>query len=181
MIPPMVGLLTWPAYGTWFATRRRGWIDRDRRAADAAVPEPVRRGRDEPKWPAVRLDEAQRDLVIRDLGRIAALRNFTLHMVAAAVDHVHVVLSIDTHRDVPRLVQLIKGSLSRTLSAAAGDEAAVSRRGAALPHHKWWSRQYSFFPIDRRNLEAVSAALADHTSGDATVWRSAGWPDAAGL
>ncbi len=178
----MISLLTWPTYGTWFATSRRGWIDRDGVPDAGIVPEPTRHARAEPVWAVACLDTAQRELVIRDLGRIASLRNFELHMAAVAADHVHVLLSVEPPCDVPRLVQLIKGSLSRTLTAAAGDTPATSRRGSPLPHHKWWSRQYSLFTIDnRRNLDDVTAVLADHASGDATVWRAVGWPDAARL
>ena len=174
----MYGVLTWPAYGTWFATRRRGWVDRDGGGDPCTVPEPDRHARVERSWPTVRLDAARRDLVIRDLGRIASLRDFEVHMVVAAADHVHVLLSIDDQRDVPRLVQLVKGSLSRTLTAAAGDEPARSRQGEPLRHHKWWSRQYSFIPVEgRENLDRVTAALADHDAGDTTVWRMIGGMD----
>ena len=88
----MLGLLTWPAYGTWFARADRGWIDRDGGEAEA-VPEPTRshaQGRQRLVWPPVRLDERQQTVVIGDLARIASLRSFELLMVAAAPDHVHV-------------------------------------------------------------------------------------------
>ncbi len=177
----MAGLLTWPTYGTWFASRRRGWIDRDRDVAPAAVPEPARHAGDDRRnrpWPAARLDGPQRELVVRDLGRLAALRGFALHMVVAAADHVHVLLTPQPDCVIERLVQLVKGSLSRTLTIAAGDEPITAPGGRPLAHHKWWSRQYSFLPItDREILDRVIESLADHETGGATVWRAPGWPD----
>jgi REP element-mobilizing transposase RayT len=177
----MLGLLTWPAYGTWFARPDRGWIDRDGDEAEALA-EPTRRhddGRQRLVWPPVRLDERQQTVVIQDLARIASLRHFDLHMVAAAPDHVHVLLSCEPDRDVPRLVQLIKGALSRALTVAAGDEPARSTRGQALIHHKWWTRQYSFRWIeDRPTLERAVRALRAHAGGHATVWEAT--PPAAG-
>jgi REP element-mobilizing transposase RayT len=165
----MVGLLTWPAYGTWFARPDRGWIDRDGDGAET-LPEPTRshaRSRQRLKWPPVMLNVRQQAVVIGDLIRVAGLRNFDLLAAAAAPDHVHALLDCAPDRDVPRLVQLIKGATSRALTVDAGDEPACSTRGTALVHHKWWTRQYSFRWIDdpaarRRVLEA----LWTH----ATVW-----------
>ena len=54
----MVGLLTWPAYGTWFARPDRGWIDREGGEA-GTVPEPMRshtRARQQLKWPPIDLN-----------------------------------------------------------------------------------------------------------------------------
>ena len=181
----MIGLLTWPAYGSWFASRRRGWIDRDQHAVGGAVPDPVRDGPTDHRhrpWPPVLLDAAQRHLVIRDLGRIAALRGFELHMAVAAADHVHVLLTPQPECAVERLVQLIKGSLSRTLTLATGDETATSDDGTVLPHHKWWTRQYSYRSVTQgRNLLRVIESLADHDARGATVWKAAGWTGASRL
>ncbi len=181
----MIGLLTWPAYGSWFASRRRGWIDRDQHAVGGAVPEPVPHRhtdhRDRP-WPPVLLDAAQRHLVIRDLGRLAALRGFELYMAVAAADHVHVLLAPQPDGAVERLVQLIKGSLSRTLTLATGDLTATSDDGTVLPHHKWWARQYSYRSVTQgRNLLRVVERLADHDARGATVWKAAGWTGASRL
>jgi REP element-mobilizing transposase RayT len=166
----MLGLLTWPVYGTWFECPYRGWIDRDVISV-RSVPEPTRRGAGGAlKWPAASLDRRQRDLIVRDLARLAGLRGFELHMVAAAPSHVHVLLSCDD-RDVPRLVQLIKGSLARTLTVAAGDTPAFSTRDEALPHHKWWTRQYSFLRInDDETRQRVTAQLRAHEATGARVW-----------
>ena len=57
----MVGLLTWPAYGSWFPCIRRGWIDQDPDGELQTLPEPTRSSIDRKerlKWPPVRLDEA---------------------------------------------------------------------------------------------------------------------------
>ena len=120
--------------------------------------------------------------MIRDLGRIAALRGFDLHMAVAAADHVHILLAPPPNRAVERLVQLIKGSLSRTLTLATGEETATSRTGTVLPHHKWWTRQYSYRSVtDGRNLLRVIESLADHDARGATVWKAAGWTGTARL
>lgn len=173
----MLGLLTWPCYGTWLTPPARGWIDRG--AAAPPVAEPGRAaGRGERlTWPPVRLDGAQRAVVIRDLRRVAGFRSFELHAVAVAADHVHALLSIEPGRDVPRLVQLVKGAASRALTVAAGDGAPRGDPGAALPHHKWWSRQYSFAAVeDRRALEAVLGVFEAHEAAGAAVWRAPGSP-----
>ena len=166
----MLGLLTWPVYGTWFERSPRGWVDRDVMTV-GSVPEPARRAASGVlKWPAASLDRRQRDLIVRDLARLAGLRGFHLHMVATAPSHVHVLLSCDDP-DVPRLVQLIKGSLARTLTVAAGDRAASSTRGEALPHHKWWTRQYSFLRInDDETRQRITAQLRAHEATGARVW-----------
>jgi len=173
----MVGLLTWPAYGTWFARPNRGWIDREGNEPEV-LPEPTRshaRGRQRLVWPPVTLDERRQAVVIRDLARIASLRHFELHMIAAAPDHVHVLLSCEPDRDVPRMVQLIKGALSRALTVAAGDETAKSTRGGDLVHHKWWTRQYSFRWIeDGPTLQRVVQALRAHADENTTVWEAPG-------
>lgn len=176
----MIGLLTWTAYGTWFGGRGRGWIDRG--AAFGGVPEPARRGETAP-WAPVRLDAGQREVVGTDLLRIASLRGFTALMIAVAEDHVHVLLAAAPDRDVPRLVQLVKGATARALSVAAGDLPARAPGGAALAHHKWWARQFSFVRIpDRAALDGVAETLAAHKARGAWCHRAAGrWPDPRGL
>ncbi len=167
----MVGLLTWPTYGTWFPGRGRGRIDPQPDQPVRGVPEPVpidaaRQPRDAP-WPPVRLDDHQRRAVAKDLTRIAELRDFKLHLVVVAEDHVHVLLSGEPQGDIPRLVQLIKGALSRKLTVVAGDTPPRSSSGRALPHHKWWTRQYAFLTIDNRaTLDHIWPELLAHTQQD---------------
>ncbi len=165
----MLALLTWPAYGTWFAHPARGRVDD---TARPVVPEPARRGVPAHlKWPPVRLEGDAHAVIVQDLQRIAALRGFELHAVVVAADHVHVLLDVARTVKVERLVQLIKGALSRALTVAAGDAPAASTRGGRLPHHKWWTRQYSFVPIDSAEEAAriVTELRARHPAG-ATVW-----------
>jgi REP element-mobilizing transposase RayT len=176
----MIGLLTWPAYGTWLAGPARGWVDPGSVQKDAALPEPdeasSERRRRSLKWPAVRLDAARRRVIIDDLPRIAALRRFRPLIAVAAVDHVHLLLAVDEGRDIPRLVQLIKGALSRALTVAAGDRPAISTAGRGLLHHKWWTRQYSFRLVeDDQVVEAMGVVLTEHAAVGATV--RADWPD----
>ncbi|MEE9212815.1 MAG: transposase [Phycisphaeraceae bacterium] len=122
------------------------------------------------KWLTVRLNDVQRRLIVDDLSRIASLRRFELHVVVAAEDHVHVLLSCQPGRDIPRLVQLIKGSLSRALSVAAGDNPAISAQGEVLGHHKWWVRQYSFLNVgDRASLDRIIQQLMDHQTDPTTL------------
>ena len=156
----MIGLLTWPTYGTWFAGRGRGWVDATARGPLRRLPEPRRRGRpSRQRWPTVGLDADQRAVVIEDLKRVAALREFELLLAVAAEDHVHVLLGCAADRDIHRLVQLVKGSLSRTLSVAG----RAPQPPPSLPHMKWWSRQYSFRTIaDRASLECALADLEAH-------------------
>ena len=170
----MVGLLTWPTYGTWFPGQGRGRIDLEPDQPVRSVPEPVpidaaRRPRDA-AWPPVRLDDHQRRAVAKDLMRIAELREFKLHLVVVAEDHVHVLLSGEPQDDIPRLVQLIKGALSRKLTVVAGDTPPRSSSGRALPHHKWWARQYSFLNVgDRASLDRILEELMDHQTDPAAL------------
>jgi REP element-mobilizing transposase RayT len=172
----MVGLLTWPAYGSWFPRIRRGWVDQGHDRDLESLPEPTRRsidGEERLKWPPVELDGSRQAVVIRDLVRVAALRGFELLMVAAAPDHVHVLLSCAPDRDIHRLVQLVKGTTSRALTVAAGDEPATSTRGRTLVHHKWWTRQYSFRWIeDEPSRDRVIQALRAHADENTTVWEA---------
>ena len=167
----MVGLLTWPTYGTWFPGQGRGRIDLEPDQPVRSVPEPVpldaaRQPRDAP-WPPVRLDDHQRRAVAKDLMRIAELREFKLHLVVVAEDHVHVLLSGEPQDDIPRLVQLIKGALSRKLTVVAGDTPPRSSSGRALPHHKWWTRQYAFLTVDNRAaLDHIWPELLAHAQQD---------------
>ena len=167
----MVGLLTWPTYGTWFPGQGRGRIDLEPDQLVRRVPEPIpidaaRQPRDAP-WPPVRLDDHQRRAVAEDLKRIAELREFKLHLVVVAEDHVHVLLSGEPLGNIPRLVQLIKGALSRKLTVVAGDTPPRSSSGRALPHHKWWTRQYAFLTVDNRaRLDRIWPELLAHTRQD---------------
>jgi REP element-mobilizing transposase RayT len=178
----MIGLLTWPTYGTWLAGPARGWVDHGSVQSDAALPEPEEAlsalRRRNLKWPAVRLEFEQRRLILADLARVAQLRRFTPQVAAVAADHVHLLLAVDEGRDMPRLVQLIKGALSRALTVAAGDRPAISTAGGGLRYHKWWTRQYSFRLVeDDQIVETVRRVLAGHAAQGAAVRTD--WPDQA--
>lgn len=174
----MRALLSWTTYGTWLPGPARGCVEAGQQNAPTGdpLPEPdaalSARRRRALKWPAVRLDAAQRTVIQQELVRVSALRRFTCHAVVIAPDHVHLVLSFeDDDRDLERLVQLIKGSLARALSVAAGDPPASSVSGAPLPHHKWWTRQYSSRPImDSRALARIIERLRSHRGEETRVW-----------
>ncbi|MHC4427931.1 MAG: transposase [Planctomycetota bacterium] len=168
----MIGILTWPAYGTWFARRGRGWIDQHEPVPRPGLPEPRRHG-SRLRWPAARLDAALRRALIADLHRIAELREFRLLMVVAAEDHVHLLLACERDRDIPRLVQLIKGAASRALTKAIGADGPQTASGKPLPHQKWWSRQYAFRPIrGRDDLERTVADLEAHSPRRTTRFKT---------
>ena len=171
----MVYLLTWPAYGTWLEGPTRGRIQPP---SPAQLPEP-----DHPlsacrraglKWPAVQLDPRQQAIIIDDLHRIAGIRSFELVAAVAAHDHVHVLVSRSdqyTARDFARLVQLIKGALSRRLTVAGGDAPAVSAAGEPLAHHKWWTRQYALQKIDdQADFKPICEQLAQHDDESTTYF-----------
>ncbi len=104
----MVGLLTWPAYGTWFPYQGRGRIDPQPDRSAGLIPEPLpidaaRQPKHAP-WPAVRLDGHQRRGVAEDLKRIAELRRFKRLVVVVAMDHVHILLRCDEGGDIPQMV-----------------------------------------------------------------------------
>lgn len=159
----VLGLLTFAVYGAALPGGRGGAgvaragddLPEPRRWAEAGPP---------PTWPAVRLDPAQQEVILRDLPRIARLRGFRLHAALVDTDHVHVLLSCDGD-DLPRLVQLVKGALARALTVAAGDRPAVTASGRPLPHHKWWARQHAFQPIaDGGAMRRVLDRLAAHAA-----------------
>ena len=175
----MLGLLTWPVYGSRLPAVGHGRIGEDQEhplcpAVEDRVGPPAR------PWPAVRLDLQQHQVLLGDLARVAALRGFTVHLATMAPDHVHVLLSCPQAESVPRLVQLIKGALSRALSVAA-DASRDPTRGDAptLPHRKWWARQYDFVRIaDQAALERILPRLAGHASDPACTVRWLSPPDA---
>ncbi len=160
----MIGLLTWPAYGSWFPHAVRGRIPE----VPHGIPEPARHGQ-RLKWPPVLLDGRMGRLIVEDVLRIAAIRSFEPLLIVVAPDHVHLLLSCADDRDVHRMVQLVKGALSRMLTVAAGDMPARSTSGAILPHHKWWTRQHSFVPVSEGDLEQVKARLRAHAESGAIV------------
>jgi REP element-mobilizing transposase RayT len=175
----MEAVLSWTVYGAWFDAPGRGRIERSGAGPAAAVPEPrpelAAERVDELKWPPVRLDERQRRAVLEDLRRVAELRSFELGAAVVAPDHVHVLLRCEDDRDVPRLVQLTKGALSRALSVAAGDPAAADRGGATAAHHRWWSHQHSFLVLDEATRAPVLESLRRCAAGEErTVWGERG-------
>jgi REP element-mobilizing transposase RayT len=171
----MIGLLTWPAYGWWLPGPGRGCVDPGAlHEADDPLPEPDETTSAERRAslerPVVELRPDQRALVISDLERIAALREFRI--LGAAAGERHVTLLFDCHddRDVDRLIQLIKGALSRVLTQAEGDEPARSTSGSALTHHKWWTHHYSFQRvIDPDAVEACRSRIGQMAARGAAV------------
>jgi REP element-mobilizing transposase RayT len=173
---PLNALLTWTAWGTWLPGPARGWVDPGSAQRTADLPEPDRRlsarRRHALKWPAARLDDAQRRLVLGDLLRIAQLRAFAPLVAVIDEDHAHLLATFAIARDQSpsRLVQLVKGSLSRTLSVAAGDAPPTTTLGAPLPHRKWWSPQYSLRRVpDDDAREAVKRGLVAHAQQGASI------------
>jgi REP element-mobilizing transposase RayT len=165
-------LVTWPTYGHWFAGHGRGCIPLDAGALGDALPEPTlcgeAVGQPPSRWPAVQLSDQQRRVVRADLARIAALRDFAIAGVVIAPTFVHLLIRIDPERDLSRLVQLVKGALSRALTVAAGDRLPTDATGASLPHHKWWSRQYACLRIGDEGLrERVAGMLERHSDSRA--------------
>jgi REP element-mobilizing transposase RayT len=160
------GLLTWPAYGTWLPGPARGWVDPGSVLRDEPLPEPdhvesIRR-RGGLKWPPVTLDAPQRTALIEEMPRIAELRSFDAQAMAVAEDHVHLLLQTQ-REDIPRLVQLTKGALSRRLTVLAGDHPASGASGEELRHHKWWARQYSCrVSGDASVIEGIRRRLEAH-------------------
>jgi REP element-mobilizing transposase RayT len=153
---------------------------------DESLPEPDHaeslRRRGGLKWPPVTLDETRRTALLEEMPRIAELRSFDAHAMAVAEDHVHLLL--ETHReDIPRLVQLTKGAMSRRLTVIAGDPPASGPSGEILAHHKWWTRQYSWRVSDdatviegvRRRLEAHQPPVSIWTGGGLENSRARGW------
>jgi REP element-mobilizing transposase RayT len=170
---PVVGVLTFPAYGTRlprFGHGRREWLEP---AGEGLIePDPVASAAAHASaaWPPVELDPAQRSLILSDLHRIAALRGFRLLGAVAAADHVHVLMAIDTGTPLLRLFQLVKGALARILSVAAGDEPPRRASGNPARHHKWWARQYVFQRIrDEAGLATAVSALAAHAEAGAAA------------
>jgi len=160
--PVVVVLLTWPTWGAWLPGPARGGQVTRFTHAPEALPAPdeglSRTRRRGLVWPAVRLEESQRGVVIEDFRRVASFRDFEIIAAVAHPDHVHLLLRCDASRDLRRLVQLVKGAASRALSRSAGDVEADSTHGRPLPHHKWWTRQSSILVLD--SDEAVEGALA---------------------
>ncbi|MHC4949018.1 MAG: transposase [Planctomycetota bacterium] len=165
----MVGLLTWAAWGTWLAGPARGRVP-----GPDLVPEPDpalsaarRRGL---VIPPVRLDRRHREAVADDLPRLAALRAFEVLALAVAADHVHLLVAWAGARDEARLVQLVKGALSRRLSVVEGDAPQVGTTGVARPHRRWWPRQHALRALaDDDELRAVLGAIRAHVGPETLV------------
>lgn len=150
----MEALITWPTYGNWLPGHGRGGFEIDPTSISESLPQPtncgVEVGQPPSPWPMVRLDAAQQETVLRDLQRVAELREFVLNCALIAPTFVCILIIIDEQRDLNRLVQLIKGATARALTVAAGDELPTDAHGETLPHYKWWSRQHAVLKIGER-------------------------------
>lgn len=169
----MQWLLTWPTFGTWLPGPARGWVDRWLAFDGLVLPEPdtvvsVRR-RSGLKWPAVQLGPESQQAVIEDLHRIAPLRDLDLQAAVVAEDHVHLLLGFEPNRELPRIVQLVKGALSRKLSISSGDAPSSDPLGRPLPIHKWWQRQYSALALPADAVQIAQLLLRSHP-GRPTSW-----------
>lgn len=167
-------ILSFSAFGTWLCGPVRGRVVGEENT-DFTLPEPdealSRRRRRSLKWPEIRLDEAQRGIVLNDLIRVASIRAFNLRAALIAYDHAHVFFSCATETNCTRLVQFIKGATARALSVAGGGETVLTASLAPLPHHKWWTRQYVLQRFS--GPEAVDRAVElfhTHSANRATVW-----------
>lgn len=164
----MHALLTWPTFGSWLPGPARGGRVESLQRPPTALPAPdpdiaIARGLSL-KWPPVSLNKHQQHLLLSDLLRIAELRGFTLHAARSSAQDVHVLFEREPLlEDIHRLVQLIKGSLARTLSVDAGDPAARSTSGESLAHQKWWARQYLLQTIEEPAfIQPITALLRGH-------------------
>lgn len=157
----MIALITWTTYGTWLAGPARGWIERNVVQPTSDIPEPDSTVSTERRrslhWPIVELDGRQRQRVVDDIDRLAALRQFRPVIAVVACDHVHLLVEIDDRRDLARFVQLVKGSLSRTLTCGEGDPPPEDR-----PHHKWWAGHYSVHVLASSTEATVRGRLQRH-------------------
>lgn len=174
----MIALLTWPAFGSWLPGPARGRVEREPHRGPPPAPfRPVEPDavlsasrRSSLKWPAVRLDRRQGEVIVADLARIASIRDFAPRLVVVAADHVHLLLEVGEERDVDRLVHDVKGALSRALTVDAGDRAALDADGAPLPHHKWWARQHALQVLcGDAEVAAAERALREHEGEGAMV------------
>lgn len=101
MSEPLGYLLTWTCYGTWLHGDERGSVDRDHNTprAEFLPPDQTRlffeaRGL---SHRSVRLNAAGRRIVDETIAAHCTIRSWELHAVNVRTNHVHVVLSCDTH------------------------------------------------------------------------------------
>jgi len=175
----LAALLTCPTFGHWLKGDARGIVRCEDVEPDWLVlPEPdpdlTAQRQSTLKWPMVRLEPWQQAFLREDLWRIARLRQFTIDCACVEADHLHLLYEpLEDQPDLHRQVQLIKGSLARTLSLALEDEPARSPRGEALPHHKWWAREYVLQVVTSAALRARAVSLIS-THPDPEIVRADG-------
>lgn len=94
---PLAYFLTWTTYGTWLPGDERGWVERGslgiRTPDEAREAEAAGAMAESP----FRLNPEQRSAVAEIVRRHCEIRGWTLHALAVRSNHVHAVVTADTH------------------------------------------------------------------------------------
>lgn len=101
MTAPLAYFLTWTTYGTWLHGDSRGSVDDEHhaRGTDYLAPDRVLERRRGLKLSAspVLLDRRMRELVELAIRTHATLRDWSIHALNVRSNHVHVVLTANSH------------------------------------------------------------------------------------
>lgn len=138
-------LLTWTTYGTWLPGHERGFVGRIQRldgthrarnrvgeAQDRGVPDLIDYAKQVMRGERVVLNRMHAAHCASELDEVGSRHGFVVWVASIMATHLHVIAKSD-HHDGAKLLQLLKGNLSYSLTARFGRPDAPT----------WWTRHGS--------------------------------------
>jgi REP element-mobilizing transposase RayT len=158
MPPPLAYFISWTTKGSWPHGDPRGWVMDGNPGIQEPDPQRYEQARRQMNHDEVVLEPEHREIVIRTIEEHCAIRGWTLHVVNARSNHVHVVVTADGY-DPETVMEQFKAWCSRRLNEyeAARTEscahASLARRPGTSPtrqrgecppaKRKWWTEHGS--------------------------------------
>jgi REP element-mobilizing transposase RayT len=133
-MPVLAYHIVWTTYATWLSGDARGWVKWGEHGIQPPDAEVERLNRARMAEEPVTLTPEQRAIVEKTITDHCRIRGWTLHIVRARTNHVHVVVTAD--RDPKDVRDQFKAWSSRKLSDAAGLTAPV---GKSAGRRRWFT------------------------------------------
>lgn len=158
MADPLGFMITWSTYGTWLPGDQRGWV---LYRPGWQLPDPVLKleARARMTETACRLDREQRRAVEEQAAETCRWKGWVLHAVNCRSNHLHVVVSADTH---PKTIRSqLKAWCTRKLKTLEAARIAASGVSIAMREQWWAERGSQRYINDADSLEAAILYVRD--------------------
>ncbi len=135
MADPLGFMITWSTYGTWLPGDQRGWVLYRR---GWQLPDPILRLEAGARMTetACRLDREQRRAVEEHVAETCRWKGWVLHAENCRSNHLHVVVSADTH---PKTIRSqLKAWCTRKLKTLEAARTAAPGVSSAT-REQWWA------------------------------------------